>query len=375
MKKGLILIAFAWAVEIVGVSAGLVNSVYTTFPKELPRESWEWLAAIPMVMLPLAELGRVPLASVLFHRHKVMQMVAISGILVLGYLAVENWTFGFERIVQLRMKTVSAAAMVLSQAEAKEKDLVKQRENAIKGDDGKRKELRDGTAQRNAELKDAAATHKTNLDAIKEACRLVPDKCMLPRSRAEDQRYQVEVGRITKERDDLQHQIDSVVSKDRSGAETLEKQIAEASAKARVAKQDYEDEISQNQIYRLANSFGWTLERARMVFSTFSAVAVALTGSVAALVYYARERVPGEPWLGGKLMRARRAYYARKRRTIYRDVPVEKIIYRDGKEPPMVVEKEVIRWIDRIVLIPRWGVRQPTPIKYDENITALKRVN
>jgi hypothetical protein len=37
----------------------------------------------------------------------------------------------------------------------------------------------------------------------------------------------------------------------------------------------------------------------------------------------------------------------------------ERVIYRDGKEPPAVVEKEVIRWIDRIVLIPRWGIRTP----------------
>jgi hypothetical protein len=35
------------------------------------------------------------------------------------------------------------------------------------------------------------------------------------------------------------------------------------------------------------------------------------------------------------------------------------VIHLDGKEPPVVVEKEVIRWIDRIVLIPRWGIRTP----------------
>jgi hypothetical protein len=45
----------------------------------------------------------VPLTSVLYQKHKLMQGIAILGILALGYLAVENWTFGFERIVDLRL--------------------------------------------------------------------------------------------------------------------------------------------------------------------------------------------------------------------------------------------------------------------------------
>jgi hypothetical protein len=100
------------------------------------------------------------------------------------------------------------------------------------------------------------------------------------------------------------------------------------------------------------------------VFSTFSAIAVALSGSVAALVHYARNRVPGSVSffgsLVGKIARARRAYYARKRRPLKIEAPgSERVIYRDGKEPPAGVEKEVVRWIDRIVLIPRWGIKAP----------------
>jgi hypothetical protein len=103
---------------------------------------------------------------------------------------------------------------------------------------------------------------------------------------------------------------------------------------------------------------------ARWVFSTFSAIAVALAGSVAALVYYARNRVSGGvsflASLVAKIARARRAYYARKRRPLKIEVPgPEPVIHRDGKEPPIVVEKEVVRWIDRIILIPRWGIRVP----------------
>jgi hypothetical protein len=37
----------------------------------------------------------------------------------------------------------------------------------------------------------------------------------------------------------------------------------------------------------------------------------------------------------------------------------ERAFYRDGKEPAVVVEKEVIRTAQEIVLIPRWGMRIP----------------
>jgi hypothetical protein len=92
-----------------------------------------------------------------------------------------------------------------------------------------------------------------------------------------------------------------------------------------------------------------------------------LAGSLAALVYYARNRVPGAPsFLGGllaKAARARRAYYARKRKPLkVQTLGPERVIYRDGKEPAMVVEKEVPRFIDQIVLIPRSGIKFPIHI-------------
>ena len=42
-----------------------------------------------------------------------MQCVAILGLAALGYLAVENWTFAVERIVDLRLKPVNASTVNL----------------------------------------------------------------------------------------------------------------------------------------------------------------------------------------------------------------------------------------------------------------------
>ena len=92
------------------------------------------------------------------------------------------------------------------------------------------------------------------------------------------------------------------------------------------ARKGLRDAVDKNQIYRLASSWydvstsDVTAEQfatARLAFSTFSAIAVALAGSIAALVYYARSRVPGAPSFltlsMAKLLRARRAYFLRKR--------------------------------------------------------------
>jgi hypothetical protein len=389
-KNETILIAFAWAMEIVGVSGGVINSTYTTFGEDLPNTVAGYIPAVPMIALAVAELGRVPLASVIFHKHKLMQGIAILGIFALGYLAVENWTFGFERIVDLRLKPVNTARADSLRAEDELSALVDQRKRMMTSDGQKRDELRRGIGQRDesiggltTQLSKEAEIHQKNLEEIREACRIIRDKCIVPRSQAEDAHYTAEVGRLsaelTRQRDErnqLQSQIDQLVSKDASDVAELNQRIGIAERTVGEARKGLRHAVDKNQIYRLASSWygvgtsDVTAEQfatARLAFSTFSAIAVALAGSIAALVYYARNRVPGAPSLLGKLavklLNARRAYFARKRKPLKVEVPGPvRVEYRDGKEPPVVVEKLVDRLIDHIVLIPRWGIWNPTYI-------------
>jgi hypothetical protein len=389
-SKGMILIVFAWVMEVVGVTGGIINSTYTTFGENLPNSFVGYLPAVPMVALAVAELGRVPLASVFFHKHKLMQGIAIVGIAALGYLAVENWTFGFERIVDLRLKSVNTAAREQSRADAELANLADRRKQMTTTDSQKRDELRRGADQRDSriakltrQLNTEAEVHQKNLEGIREACRLVRDKCIVPRSQAEDSRYAAEVGRLSadltlqrEESRQLQSRIDGLVSRDASEVAELNQKIASATASAEEAHKALRSAADGNQIYRLAaNWYGVStsnvtaeqLATARWVFSTFSAIAVALAGSIAALVYYSHSRVPGAPSLVGALMakvaRARRAYYARKRKPLKVEViGPERVIYRDGKEPPTIIEKIVDRFIDQIVLIPRWGITNPIHI-------------
>jgi flagellar biosynthesis chaperone FliJ len=308
--------------------------------------------------------------------------------------AVENWTFGFERVVDLRLKPVNAATRDLQRAEAELTRLKDQREHMAASRGQNRNELRTGVVQRDAgiaeltaQLGKEAEVHQRNLEGIREACRIIRDRCMVPRSQAEDGRYAAAVSQLATElkrqrdeRKQLQSQIDELVSVDTADSAEKDQLIAAAAGVASDARKALRAVADGNQIYRLAaNWYGVSTSdvtpeqfaMARWVFSTFSAVAVAFAGSVAALVYYARNRVPGSVSFLGRLAtkvaRARRAYYVRKRRPLKIEVAgPERVIYREGKEPPVVIEKEpvviekeVVRWIEQIVLIPCRGIRMP----------------
>jgi hypothetical protein len=203
---------------------------------------------------------------------------------------------------------------------------------------------------------------------------------MVPRSQAEDSRYAGVVSRLgselegqREERKRQQSQTDELVSADAADTAEIDRKIVAAAGVVTGARKAMRAVADENQIYRLAaNWYGVSTSAVtpeqfattRWVFSTFSAISVALAGSIAALVYYSANRVPGSvsflARLAAKVARARRAYYARKRRPIKVEVAgPERVLYRDGKEPAVVVEKEVVRWVDRIVLIPRWGISVP----------------
>jgi hypothetical protein len=385
--------SFAWAVEIVGVVAGFVTAVVTTYPDgNLPSSLWTWLMVLPMGMIALAELGRIPLISALFHRLRVMQAIALIGIVFLAGLAFENWMFGFERIVELRLKSVSAADLVLTKAEASLRDLNSQHESATTGDSGRRSAFAAQLKDIEAQIDRENTFFHDNMEAIGSACHKVREICVQPQQDKERTRHAKAIDPLDTQANDLRGQIRTLTDRDRNAAHDLETEIAAARAAVTAAKKDKADQISQNQIFRLAAMWYRVspadvtpeqFEFVRFWFSVFSATAVSLAGTVTALVYYAKQRIAGEPLLSrliAKLLRSRRAYYVRKRRPIYRDLPVEiekekivyqdrevpmeKIVYRDGKEPPQIVEveKEVVKWIDRIVLIPRWGIGSPVHV-------------
>jgi hypothetical protein len=66
-SKGAILIVFAWMMEIVGVTGGVINSIYTTFGRDVLRKTAWATAAMLAAMLPAkaqTAIGRAPLPPV-----------------------------------------------------------------------------------------------------------------------------------------------------------------------------------------------------------------------------------------------------------------------------------------------------------------------
>ena len=307
LKKGLILITFAWAVEVVGVVAGFVTAIVTTYPDgNLPTSLWPWLMVLPMGMIAVAELGRIPLISVLFHRHKGMQAIALIGILFLAGLAFENWMFGFERIVELRLKSVSAADLVLTKAEANLRDLKGKHEGRTKGDSDRRSEFEDQLKNTEAQIDHENKYFHDNMVAISEACHKVREICVQPQQDKERARHAKAIEPLDKRANDLRTKISTLTESDRETGQKLEDEMAAASDAVSAAKKAKAEQIGQNQIFRLAAMWNRVspadvtpeqFEFVRFWFSVFSALAVSLAGTVIALVYYAKHRIPRQSLL------------------------------------------------------------------------------
>jgi hypothetical protein len=293
--------------------------------------------------------------------------------------------------VELRLKPVSAATLLQTRLEDELTDKQRQRDEAAAVEAQAREEFRKEREANEEAIASENKAHQKNIDDIRKNCVVVPERCMVPKMEDENRRHNDVIAPLLKQRDEINNQIKSRVKTD---TKEIDAEIARLRLDLTSAKKETRELKTQNQIYRMAAMLyradvdkidAAQFETVRSWFSVFSAVAVSLAGTVAALVYYARERVPGQLTFFGraflKLINAGRAYFARKRRRIYREVivtPIEKIVYRDGKEPPVVVKEEVVKWVDRIVLIPRWGIKEPIHINSiirggKPNVTAMKK--
>jgi hypothetical protein len=166
----------------------------------------------------------------------------------------------------LRLKPVNAAARELARAEAELSRLKDQRDHLAASGGQKRNELRTGISQRDASIAELTAqlgkegeVHQKNLDGIREACRIIKDRCMVPRSQAEDSRYAAavkglgsELERQRDERKELQSQIDELVSVDAGDAADIGRSIATMDGVVTDARGEFRTAVDGSQIYRLA---------------------------------------------------------------------------------------------------------------------------
>ena len=191
------LLVFAWGLEVVGVACGVVNAALTTFPRAFPATLAGWLPALPLVVLAMTELLRIPLAQAFQRRRSVVARgLALAALLPICAIAFENWTFGIERVVALRMADVEPAREALRRAEgavaAAEAERARQAAASRDGRADLQKRIEEGRRQqeelgRQAEA--AARAHRELLAEIGDQCMRIAGACLQPRSLAADQQY------------------------------------------------------------------------------------------------------------------------------------------------------------------------------------------
>lgn len=343
MTHRLQLIGAVWMVETIGVTAGLLNAAYTTFGDALPTTLEGFAPALPMLVLPAAELIRVPIISAFYRKKLTTRCIVLASVAMFTWPAAENWTLGFDRIAQMRVKQIVEHDNIVSKARAAQTTAGDAYLETNKRTEAKRDELRNSITVRdqniaslNGQLKTASDAHVSNLDQIRSGCRIVAGPCVVPRSQTEDRRYADETGDLRNalataenERRDFVHDIDRLVQDDEAKAALLAIDKGRLAAELSNAAKAAHEARNDNVIYRLAASvFGVGVDdltasqigKARFAFAAVPAIVIAMIGPLGALIHYSPDRAPNAPsFLGAqiaKLTRARRAFLARRRKTL-----------------------------------------------------------
>jgi hypothetical protein len=235
------------------------------------------------------------------------------------------------------------------------------------GNSDRREELRSDLEGVREQIQIKEKNHIEKLDRISRVCHGVRERCVIPQQDAENRAQADDIKPLQEREADLEKQINILVTSDRGDTKKLDAEIAVARVAVKKAEGVRKEELNSNQIFRLAAMWyrrgvdqvtDEQFEFVRFWFSVFSSIAVAMAGTVAALVYYAKDRVPGKPTGIGKLLRGARAYITRRRKKII----VER--YKDGI-------------IEHIVLIPRFGIKFPVHVNslIKPNVAAMKKVS
>jgi hypothetical protein len=172
-------------------------------------------------------------------------------------------------------------------------------------------------------------------------------------------------------RKEINEKITKIV---KTNPKDIDDKIARLKLDINAANEERNAILSQNQIYRIAAMVfgkkdtsevsGEQFQTVRKWFCIFSAVAVSLAGTTAALVYYAADRTPTKYGPVGKTIAGIRAWFARKRRKLY------VIKYRDGVQ---YVDKPVPVRQPHLVLVP-WFIKYPMQIALKKGRVQMLKV-
>jgi len=94
----------------------------------------------------------VPITSAFFSKKPIARCFAVIGLIALTYPAVENWSIGFDRIAQMRVKAVVAIENTVDRAKADRAAAESEYTETQGRSSAKRTELRTGIATRDQNI-------------------------------------------------------------------------------------------------------------------------------------------------------------------------------------------------------------------------------
>jgi hypothetical protein len=331
--------------------------IYTAYGEHLPDHWWAWTPALAMLLFVALDWTIPPLAYFFATTHKISLKIVLGFMLaIVAFGAFEGYFTATERLVAMRLQDITKHRLAVERADAgverlkRERDEMKGQQASDRTEMDKRRAtltaqlgaIDTQIAETQAAQKEDKAQHPRNSAIISEGCDKVPYLCKGPKLDAELKRHTEAQATFDRQLGELRLSKRAIEDKLAALSEKDDVKVGEANAAVKAAEIElakvrgsFEEAVLDSQVYRWAGALHGmsprevTAEQANRVLDVFAA-AVAVSYVVAqallAISFYGRHRKSFVQATAGfwraswqRILRSMRAYYARKRRAVYRD--------------------------------------------------------
>jgi hypothetical protein len=347
--------------------------IYTAYGEHTPHDWWKWTPALATLLFVALDWTILPLAYFFATTRKISLKIVLGlmiGIVLFG--AFEGYFTATERLIAMRLQDITKDRSRLEQAQEEVAGLKAALDEAKRQGETdrdvlakQREELTTQVTQIDAQIATAQTTlagadsqHLKLMAEIKDGCLKVAYVCLKPQQDAERARYerqtldlQKQIAALRESKGPLNAQLAVLRGKGDEKVVVANADLKAGNTRLSEVQKRFEVTVLDSQVYLWTaalmgvSASQVTAAQANRMLDIF-AVAVALSYVVAqallAISYYGRHKPSflqvtrpfwRESWQ--RILRSARAYYARKRRGVYRD-------------RVQVQEKEVIVYQDRV---------------------------
>jgi len=317
---------------------------------------WEYTPGLAVLLFVALDWTIMPLAYFFATTNKpglkimlgLMLLVVTAGALDGYFVATERFiAMRLEEITRHALKVEAAKANVVTVKEAQAETLAQQtRDRELldkkRGDlTGQLKAIDDQIKQIMADKAADNQLHKENIDAIAKAGKLVNYPYIGPKTDEENKRHnaaQAEFDAQIKDRQankvELQVKLNDMPDRSEAKVDSSNADVKAAEEAKKAVQQDFDVAVLNNQVYRWAgvlhfksarNVTADEANRILMIFAGMVATGYVVAQVMLSIAYYGKDRkgvVESAKINWSLAVRGARAYFARKRRGVYREKKV-----------------------------------------------------